>query len=44
VNTIYEETERFTQARAMFAVKSFTITAKSVSDRADQVETFLRTL
>jgi len=44
VDTIYEEVERFTQTRSMFGIKHYTITAKSVSDRADQVETFVRTL
>lgn len=44
VDLIYESVERFTQARGMFHIKHYTITAKSVSERADQVEKFLRTL
>lgn len=38
---IYEEIERFTQMRSMFNIKCFNITAKSIYDRADQVEKFL---
>ena len=44
VDSIYEGVERFTQHRAFLTQKRYTITAKTISDRADQVEAFLRTL
>ena len=44
VDSIYEGVERFTQHRALLTQKRYTITAKTISDRADQVEAFLRTL
>lgn len=44
VEQIYEGVERFTQAPRFLMQKKLTITMKSVPDRADQVEAFLRTL
>lgn len=44
VDQIYEGVERFTQAPRFLTQKKLTITKKSVLERADQVEEFLRAL
>lgn len=42
--SVYEDIERFIDRKAHITHKRFRITAASVEQRADQVETFLRTL
>lgn len=44
VDRIYEHIERFMTQSSLFQKKVLVITAKSVEDRADQVEEFLKTL
>lgn len=44
VDTVYEDVERFLERKLPIDHKRLTIYAKSVPDRATQVETFLRTL
>lgn len=44
VESVYEDIERFIDRKAHITHKRFRITAASVEERADQVETFLRTL
>lgn len=43
-DSIYESVQRFMETRNTYMIPRLTITAKSISDRADQVETFLRSL
>lgn len=44
VVSVFEDIERFIERKAHITHKRLRITAASVADRADQVETFLRTL
>lgn len=44
VNAVYEDVERFIQKPVFLTMKKLTINTKSVPERADQVEAFLRTL
>lgn len=44
VEAVFEDIQRFIERKTPLMHKRFTITGKTVSERADQVETFLRTL